>query len=293
MLGMTAALVTALVYEGWSRRGGAWRYAASVVTYAVAVAATPLVSPLPVLLLLLDAWPLGRLDIVAPVEDRRLARRLAEKLPFAVPAIAAIARTVGSITHTVGTSPDVAAGVWVANAFAAVARYLGLLILPIGLTPIRSVTPPPWWTPGAVLGIAAATAAVVAAGRAPGGHDRLALVPRGLGAGLGSAARRPFTALPSLRSPDRACGSDGMRGDTPASRRRSPRSRSRCASCSPPASSPTGTTRRRCAARARRERGRFPAERASARCSSRAARGTGGDPRRRGRAPSVPTTPRR
>ena len=198
VLGMTAALVTALVYEAWSRRGGAWRYGASVVAYAVAVAATPLVSPLPVLLLLLDAWPLGRLDVVAPDEDRRLARRLAEKLPFAVLAVAAIARSGRRCARAIGR-PDVAAGVWVANAFAAVARYLGLLILPIGLTPIRPVTPPPWWTPGAVLGIAAATAGVVAARtRAPAVTIGwlwflVALVPV-LALPLGDR----FTALPSL-----------------------------------------------------------------------------------------------
>ena len=81
-------------------------------TYAVAVVATPLVSPLPVLLLLLDAWPLGRLDVsgarrriggsrgVSPRSCRSPSSRSRS-----------IARTVGSIAHTIGSSPDVVAGV--------------------------------------------------------------------------------------------------------------------------------------------------------------------------------------
>ncbi len=109
VLGMTAALVTVLVYEAWSRRGGAWRYGASVVTYAVAVAATPLVSPLPVLLLLLDAWPLGRLDVVAP---RGSAARAASRREAAVRGPRGRGnRTSSGRSRTVGSSPEVAVGV--------------------------------------------------------------------------------------------------------------------------------------------------------------------------------------
>ncbi len=190
--GMTAALVTVLVYAAWVRRGGAWRYVVAVMAYAVAVAATPLMAPLPVVLLLLDGWPLGRLDVAAPGKDPRLARRLAEKLPFALLAGVAIARTLE-------WPSDLMLGASVANAFVAVVRYLGLLFLPVGLTPFRPATPPPWWAPGAALAIIATTAGILAARtRAPALTVGwlwflIALVPV-----LGEPPADRFTALPSL-----------------------------------------------------------------------------------------------
>src|SRR5205085_10383407 len=58
-------------------------------------------------------------------------------------------------------SDTMALGARVATAFANVVRYLGMTVLPIALTPLRPATPPPWWAPGAVLGVVAVTAAAV------------------------------------------------------------------------------------------------------------------------------------
>jgi len=161
LLGMTAAVAALLAYEGWARRAGWWRYAAAIVAYTVAVAATPLVAPLPLLLLLLDAWPLARLDAIAPARDPRLGRRLAEKAPFAL---------VAALGLAFATAPTVpAATAPVATVIANVFRHLGMILVPIGLTPLRPATPPPWWAPGAVLAVVGATAAMMAARRhAPG-----------------------------------------------------------------------------------------------------------------------------
>lgn len=165
LVGMTAALATLLAYEGWARRAGWWRYVAAIVAYAVGVTATRLVAPLPVLLVLLDAWPLARLDPIAPARDPRLGRRLAEKAPFA------LAAALGLAFATAPTVPSEPASlaVTVANGFANVLRHLGMILVPIGLTPLRPATPPPWWAPGAVLAIVGATVTMVAARRrAPG-----------------------------------------------------------------------------------------------------------------------------
>jgi len=158
VVGFTAVLLALLAYEAWARAGGWWRYAAAVgvyavgvAAYAVGVAATPLMAPVPVLLLLLDAWPLGRLDVAAPGRDARCRRRLGEKLPFAVLALAALV-----ITPPAGLLPPAGAlGPWVANAFATVARYVGAVLVPVALTPLPVVTAPPWWAPGAVIAVAA------------------------------------------------------------------------------------------------------------------------------------------
>ncbi len=163
LLGMTAALLAMLAYRTWATRGGWWRYALAVATYAAAVAATPLVAPVPLLLLLLDAWPLGRLDLAAPVRDPRLVRRLLEKLPFVVLAAVAFVAAPPEVAASAALRDVTSVGATLANACATLVRYAGLTVVPIDLTPLRPPTAPPWWAPGAVMGIAAATAGVLAA----------------------------------------------------------------------------------------------------------------------------------
>lgn len=195
LLGMTATLATLLAYEGWARRAGWWRYGIAIVTYTVAVFATPLVAPLPIVLLLLDAWPLTRLDTVGPARDPRLARRLVEKIPFAL--VAALG--IGVATAPLVPAEPAALAVTAANGFANVLRYLGMIVVPSGLTPLRPATPPPWWAPGAVLAVVGATVATAAARRrAPGVAIGwlwffVALVPV-----LGRVPADRFTYLPSI-----------------------------------------------------------------------------------------------
>jgi tetratricopeptide (TPR) repeat protein len=194
--GMTATLATLLAYEGWARRAGWWRYAAAIVAYAVAVAVTPLAAPLPLILLLLDAWPLARLDPIAPAADPRLGRRLAEQAPFVL--VAALGLAFATAPWVVPAEPAPLAAA-VANGFANVVRYLGMILVPAGLSPLRPATPPPWWAPGAVLAIVGATAATVATRRRAPGLTigwlwfLLALLPV-----LGRVPADRFTYLPSI-----------------------------------------------------------------------------------------------
>ena len=62
---------------GW-RRG--WWYAAALVLFACGLMAKPMLVTLPVVLLLLDWWPLGRMSGAG--EGRAAFRLLAEKIPF-------------------------------------------------------------------------------------------------------------------------------------------------------------------------------------------------------------------
>lgn len=83
------ALISIVLYVRYARSGRRGIYAVSLVTFLLALLAKPTVTPLPVLLLLLDYWPLGRLDW----------RRIIEKLPFFAIAVASAVITVISQRH--------------------------------------------------------------------------------------------------------------------------------------------------------------------------------------------------
>ncbi len=76
--------LTTLSYVAWVRERGAWRYAWTLVLFALGLMAKPMLVTLPCTLLLLDYWPLGRMP------NRAAFRGLfVEKLPFfAVTAVA-------------------------------------------------------------------------------------------------------------------------------------------------------------------------------------------------------------
>src|SRR6185503_11438344 len=70
-------LLTLRAYLAYVRRRGRSRYAAVVVLFALGLMAKPMLVTLPFVLLLLDYWPLGRVE--SPSTWRRL---IGEKLPL-------------------------------------------------------------------------------------------------------------------------------------------------------------------------------------------------------------------
>ena len=72
LLASCFALIVLVLYARFAQRGGRWRFAAALVAYALAMLAKPTAVPLPACLLVLDFWPLRRLN----------KRAIAEKLPF-------------------------------------------------------------------------------------------------------------------------------------------------------------------------------------------------------------------
>lgn len=75
------ALVAMWAYVAYVRRPGVWRYVVVAALYALALMAKPMVVTLPVLLLLVDAWPLKR--VAFAVTDLKMWTRLVvEKLPL-------------------------------------------------------------------------------------------------------------------------------------------------------------------------------------------------------------------
>jgi tetratricopeptide (TPR) repeat protein len=123
VLSSAFGLSAILAYVVWTERPSRGRYAAIVALYALSLAAKPMLVTLPVLLLLLDIWPLAR----------RPAFR--EKLPLVVLALASAAVTLaaqragGAIATTEGF-PLVAR---LGNAAVATVTYAVRTVWPSGL----------------------------------------------------------------------------------------------------------------------------------------------------------------
>jgi tetratricopeptide (TPR) repeat protein len=81
-------ILAILAYVAWVRRGARGAYVAALSLYAMSLLSKPMLVTLPFLLLLLDFWPLGRLD-------RGPSRRLfIEKVPFLALSAASCAVTL-------------------------------------------------------------------------------------------------------------------------------------------------------------------------------------------------------
>ena len=121
-------------YARWVQGGGAgapnprkWRNV-SLVLFGLGLAAKPMLVTLPLVLLLLDFWPLQRLQVP-------LSRLLVEKMPFFILAAASCAATFLAQFRggTVMPLSRLAFGMRLANALVSCARYLAKLFWPAHL----------------------------------------------------------------------------------------------------------------------------------------------------------------
>ena len=138
-------------------------YVLALVFFALGLMSKPMLVTLPFVLLLLDYWPLGRLQ-------RGVAGLVAEKLPFFILAVASSVVTFLVQRHggAVSTLTGVPAAARVGNAFVSYARYLAKIFWPARLSPLYPHPGYwPWWqVAGAVVLLAAITAWVVRRARA-------------------------------------------------------------------------------------------------------------------------------
>ena len=129
-------LLTSLAYLRYARRPSAGRYAAVAGVYALALMSKPMVVTLPVILLLLDVWPLARFTRQAVLE----------KIPLLVLAAATSVATV-IIQHRVGAMAAFDALPWdvrIANATIGYVAYLWKTVWPTHLAafyPLFTLTP--------------------------------------------------------------------------------------------------------------------------------------------------------
>ena len=172
-------LLALLAHERWARRGGAARYLALLAAGAAAMAAKPMAVTLPGVLLLLDAWPLGRLRA-------RPWRCLLEKLPLAALAAGTAWATLAVQTAggAVAGAAELPLGARLAQAARAPFEYLGRTLWPFDLSVLYPHPDLPGGTPQAPLGAllaalalgAAVAAALAALARpAPGARGAVAV----------------------------------------------------------------------------------------------------------------------
>jgi len=128
VLSASFGLAAAWIWVVWTRRGGSVRYVSALLLFALGLMAKPMLVTLPFVLLLLDAWPLGRLR-------GAFARRVLEKLP-----LFALAAAVSVVTMAAQGSADslildheLSYPLRIANAVVSYARYLGKTVWPVGL----------------------------------------------------------------------------------------------------------------------------------------------------------------
>jgi Flp pilus assembly protein TadD len=129
LLSATFALLATFAYVAYARRGGAGRYLLVVLLMALGLMAKPMIVTLPFVFLLLDCWPLRRLE-------RSFIRPLIEKLPLLL--LSAISSIMTVIAQhrggAVASMEAVAFPLRLANAVVSYARYIWKSVWPAGLT---------------------------------------------------------------------------------------------------------------------------------------------------------------
>ncbi|GIW43550.1 MAG: O-GlcNAc transferase [Candidatus Binatia bacterium] len=144
VLSTCLALLATHAYVGWVRQPTGWRWWSVAGWYVAALLAKPMVVTLPLLLLLLDFWPLRRTQAQRPWFEQwwRLAREKTALfvLAFAFGVITIAAQTSRGAVEPLAASP---LSFRLANACLAYALYLRDLVWPLGLAvfyPRRAVS---------------------------------------------------------------------------------------------------------------------------------------------------------
>jgi protein O-mannosyl-transferase len=157
-------------YLRYVDRPGWPRYAAIVGCLVMGLLAKPMLVTFPFVLLVMDVWPLGRVDLRRARTFDAWRRPVLEKLPLLALALAAAAVTYVA-QASFGAAPSfetLPLGLRLQNAVASYVMYLRLTVWPSPLSviyPLGSAIPI-WTTAAAAAGLALVTLAVAWAGRA-------------------------------------------------------------------------------------------------------------------------------
>jgi protein O-mannosyl-transferase len=122
-------MLALIVYTDYAKTGRISRYFFALLLFGIGLMAKPMLVTLPIVLLLLDYWPLGRFA------ERRTLRLLIEKLPFLAFSIASSVVTLFAQhgVHAVASLDIAPIFVRAQNAPIACIAYIGKLFWPIGL----------------------------------------------------------------------------------------------------------------------------------------------------------------
>jgi protein O-mannosyl-transferase len=127
-------MLTLLAYAWYIRKPSRGRYAAALVLFALGLMAKPMVITLPVVLLLLDYWPLGRFERASRrTGPMPLSRLLMEKVPFALLSVASAVVTMLAQKHSINTSSIASFSMLFTNAVVSYGRYIWMMLYPVNL----------------------------------------------------------------------------------------------------------------------------------------------------------------
>jgi Flp pilus assembly protein TadD len=158
-------LLTLLAYTAYAKRPSVYRYVAGLAVFALGLMSKPMLVTLPFLLLLLDYWPLNRLQVAlpskmsgrqshksTPARHRRatLLRIIMEKIPFFV--LSAVSSVITFLTQQAGgiivDIKSIPSKYRVGNVFFSYAAYMGKMFWPQKLAvfyPFNAVRSIPLW----------------------------------------------------------------------------------------------------------------------------------------------------
>lgn len=135
--------LTLWAYAGYARNPSWKRYLAVVALFALGLLSKSMLVTLPLTLMLLDLWPLGRMgSLAAPLPDliRRARSLLLEKIPLLSLSLFAGLGTIWAQDQigAISASGALSLSVRAANAALAILKYVQLLFWPAGLSPFYS-----------------------------------------------------------------------------------------------------------------------------------------------------------
>jgi protein O-mannosyl-transferase len=145
------------LYVDYVKKPSRGSYVAVVVPFALGLLAKPMVLTLPIVLCLLDVWPLRRLTFDT-FTRRRMASLLLEKVPFLILSILAAVVTVwaqdaGGAVKSLDLFP---LSQRIGNALVSYVAYLGMLIWPVNLAVFYPSVPVRAWQVIGAVGVLAA-----------------------------------------------------------------------------------------------------------------------------------------
>jgi tetratricopeptide (TPR) repeat protein len=175
VLSVFFGLLALIAYTRYARRPTLRRMAPVVAAFAASLMAKSTLVTLPFLLLLLDAWPLGRLPArwtdgstpASNIPKIGWARAVLEKLPLLAMAVASAWLTMVAQTRG-GTVVSDPSDHRLDNVIVSYVRYVGKLLWPADLAvfyPLRSPGEPTWEVLAALAALVLVTALAVAARR--------------------------------------------------------------------------------------------------------------------------------
>ncbi|HIJ86962.1 MAG TPA: tetratricopeptide repeat protein [Desulfuromonadales bacterium] len=162
-------MLTLCLYASYVRCAGIYRYCACLVSFLLGLLAKPMLVSLPLVLLLIDFWPLGRLEHTGGgTEFGKLPRLLLEKIPFALLTIVVSVITYMTQKADGSVSENYTFVSRAGKALTYYVTYLGKMVWPVGLSvfyPRPFFAPPLITVAGSALLLAAVTLGAIVLGK--------------------------------------------------------------------------------------------------------------------------------